>query len=201
MNSEINIIHDSQENIPRFEQSFQQISIEQKIVKFIWSCFTNLGYALKINDEFLSIDELMKHYSRLFYANNGEEIYLTVVDADNNDGWITLQPHSSHYVNMIVTGCSSNLEFPLNLIQTLFTSNHLLNWRDANHSLPRKESIYMECSKWCLVLTKKGNIKKSFFIQGKYWDDVQADDKVTHWIYLEELPLPLSNVDYDQGFG
>jgi hypothetical protein len=65
-----------------------------------------------------------------------------------------------------------------------------LNWRDASYSLPEKENIYMPYSKWCFVLTKKGDIKKSFLFLCKYWDDVQADDEVTHWIYADELPLP-----------
>jgi hypothetical protein len=159
--------------------------IELKTIKFVYEYLTAFGYALKLNRnaENLSLEQLLKLF------NNGEEIYLTVIDSDNNDGWLSLKPRN---MPSLITGFSYNLQFPLYLIQILLMSKDSIKWRNANHSLPQKENIYMEYSKWCLALTKKGNIKKSFLILGKYWDDIQADDEVTHWIYLEELLLPMS---------
>jgi hypothetical protein len=159
--------------------------IEHKTIKFIYEHLTAFGYVLKLdrNAENLSLGQLLE----LFNSNNDEEVYLTVVDADKNDGWLSIKPNM-----LMITGFSYNLQFPLYFIQILLMSKDSIKWRDASYLLPIKENIYMEYSKWCFVLTKKGNIKKSFLILGKYWDDVQADDEVTHWIYLEELLLPMS---------
>jgi hypothetical protein len=159
------------------------------LIQFIYEHLTAFGYVLKLNRnaENLSLEQLLK----LFYSNDGEEIYLTVVDGDNNDGWLSLKPRN---MPMLITGFSYNLQFILHFIQILLMSKDFIKWRDASKSLPQKNNVYMKYSKWCLVLTKKGNLNKSVYVFGKHWSDINSDDEVIKWIYVEELLLAYKKV-------
>jgi hypothetical protein len=157
--------------------------IEYKTVKFIYEHLIAFGYVLKLNRnaEKLSLEQLLK----LFDSNNGEGIYLTVIDADKNDGWLSIKPN----MPMLSIEFSYNLQFALHFIQILLMSKDSIKWRDASKSLPQKNSIYMKYSKWCLVITKKGNMNKSVYIIGKHWSGINSDDEVVKWTYVEELPF------------
>ena len=68
-----------------------------------------------------------------------------------------------------------------------------LNWRDASKELPECECDYM---KPCLILLKTNDKNRYAYLSyyDKYhgWDekDIPHGEIVTHWIYLNEIPLP-----------
>ncbi|MCO6559784.1 MAG: hypothetical protein J6574_01610 [Gilliamella sp.] len=89
---------------------------ENQVIRETCNYLINNGFSIKQqNDEKLNLEKLLTLHDQLFDQNggngngnvDGEEIFLKVIDADNQDGWISFKP--SNGFMYVITGHSDNL--------------------------------------------------------------------------------------------
>ncbi|NUF49584.1 hypothetical protein [Gilliamella sp. ESL0250] len=111
----------------REQEKRKQLKEKEKIV-IITTCerLIEKGFELKYkNNEKFDINKLLSLHSQLFDKNNTEDIFLTVIDVEHQEGFLSFKANSINCLH-VINKYSDNLDFEMFEISR-FIQTYILN--------------------------------------------------------------------------